>query len=238
MTDPMKEALRAFCDAMERDGDPAYAHLIRNGRAALTAPQPDTQPAEFARLLREEAAAMRREGEGCTDGRYEWMAAGIEAASDTLLGIDSATGKPVTPEALAKMVAASPPQPEAAQSSQIALVSAAIESGNLDAICKHCGGVDGHWQGCVASPPEAAAVPVAWISVEDRLPEVDSGEVLVWLTGGRCAFDEWHTHREDPTGMGGPTMDMGAMWRDYEYEEITHWMPLPAPPHQAQGEQT
>jgi hypothetical protein len=89
----------------------------------------------------------------------------------------------------------------------------------------------------LASPPEAA-VPVAWISVEDRLPEVDSGEVLVWLTGGRCAFDEWHTHREDPTGMGGPTMDMGAMWRDYEYEEITHWMPLPAPPNQAQGEPT
>lgn len=70
-----------------------------------------------------------------------------------------------------------------------------------------------------------------WISVEDRLPEPDSGEVLVWLTGGRCAFDEWHMHREDPTGMSTThVLEMGLMWRDYEFEDITHWMPLPAPP--------
>lgn len=38
---------------------------------------------------------------------------------------------------------------------------------------------------------QPAQVP-GWIPVGERLPEVDSGEVLVWLTGGRCAFDEWH----------------------------------------------
>lgn len=77
---------------------------------------------------------------------------------------------------------------------------------------------------------EAQRVP-QWISVTERMPEPDSGEVLVWLTGGRCAFDEWHMHREDPTGMSTThTMEMGLMWRDYEYEDITHWMPLPPPP--------
>lgn len=81
-----------------------------------------------------------------------------------------------------------------------------------------------------ASPPEARAA-AGWISVEEKMPEPDSGEVLVWLTGGRCAFDEWHTHREDPTGMSTThTIDMGLMWRDYEFEDITHWMPLPLPP--------
>lgn len=75
------------------------------------------------------------------------------------------------------------------------------------------------------------AAPAGWISVEDRLPEPDSGEVLVWLSGGRCAFDEWHMHREDPTGMSTThTLEMGLMWRDYEFEDITHWMPLPAAP--------
>jgi hypothetical protein len=80
---------------------------------------------------------------------------------------------------------------------------------------------------------------MTWISVADRLPEPDSGEVLVWLTGGRCAFDEWHMHREDPTGMSTMhLMDMGYMWRDYDFEEITHWMPLPPPPAMAPtGEQ-
>jgi len=38
-------------------------------------------------------------------------------------------------------------------------------------------------------------------------------------------------HREDPTGMSTThTIEMGLMWRDYEYEDITHWMPLPPPP--------
>jgi hypothetical protein len=87
----------------------------------------------------------------------------------------------------------------------------------------------------LATPPSGIpqdGVQSGWISVDDRLPEPDSGEVLVWLTGGRCAFDEWHTHHEDPTGMSTThTLDMGQMWRDYEFEDITHWMPLPSPPH-------
>jgi hypothetical protein len=92
------------------------------------------------------------------------------------------------------------------------------------------------WQNAIKSSHahvgEAAKVDAnaSWIDCSERMPEPDSGEVLVWLTGGRCAFDEWHMNREDPTGMGGPTMEMGLMWRDYDYDEITHWMPLPAAP--------
>lgn len=63
---------------------------------------------EMIALLKEEAASVRREGEGSKDGRYDFMAAGIEAAANAFGGIDSATGMPATPElmeALTKPVA-------------------------------------------------------------------------------------------------------------------------------------
>jgi hypothetical protein len=54
----------------------------------------------LGRMLSEEAAAMRRTGNGCHDARYDWMAAGVDAAADTLRGIDSATGLPASPDVL------------------------------------------------------------------------------------------------------------------------------------------
>jgi len=72
---------------------------------------------ELGAMLAEEATSLRREGNGCNDGRYDWMAAGVEAVADTLRGIDSATGQPVRPEVLASALAAltpQAPQPEAA----------------------------------------------------------------------------------------------------------------------------
>lgn len=27
-------------------------------------------------------------------------------------------------------------------------------------------------------------------------------------------------------------MEMGVMWRDYDFDEVTHWMPLPTPPEE------
>jgi hypothetical protein len=61
-----------------------------------------------------------------------------------------------------------------------------------------------------------------WISVEDRLPEKIGYYLVVrninkvttrkfdeWITGSRKRF--WHSGGED--------------------ESITHWMPLPEPPH-------
>lgn len=61
---------------------------------------------ELGRMLAEEAAVVRRTGDGCTDGRYEWMAAGIDAVADTLRGIDSATGKTAAPELIGELVRA------------------------------------------------------------------------------------------------------------------------------------
>jgi hypothetical protein len=73
--------------------------------------------------------------------------------------------------------------------------------------------------------------PQGWVPVTERLPEPDSGEVLVYLSGGMYALDEWHTHREDPLGMSTVhTIDMGYMWRTFDFDEVTHWMPLPPPP--------
>lgn len=70
-----------------------------------------------------------------------------------------------------------------------------------------------------------------WIACSERLPNPDFGEVLVWLWESKMyAIDEWHTYREDPTGMGGPTLDMGLMWRNFDFDEVSHWRPLPAPP--------
>ncbi len=95
------------------------------------------------------------------------------------------------------------------------------------------GFVDG--QPLYTTPPALKREPLTerarWVPVTERMPEPDAGEVLVLLTSGMCAFDEWHMHREDPTGMSTiHTIEMGLMWRDYDFEEITHWMPLPAAP--------
>jgi hypothetical protein len=51
----------------------------------------------IAQLCTEEAANMRKQGEGCRDARYDWMAQGAEALADTLRGINSATGEPADP---------------------------------------------------------------------------------------------------------------------------------------------
>ena len=87
-----------------------------------------------------------------------------------------------------------------------------------------------------AAPAAPAAEPVGWISVDDRMPKPDSGEVLVYLSGGMFGLDEWHTHHEDPIGLSTThTLDMGQMWRTFDYEDITHWMPLPAAPGATQA---
>jgi Lar family restriction alleviation protein len=64
----------------------ALNHAYAEGRA--------DEREELARICDEEAARTRKEGEGCHDARYDWMAQGIEAVADTFRGIDSATGKP------------------------------------------------------------------------------------------------------------------------------------------------
>jgi len=80
-----------------------------------------------------------------------------------------------------------------------------------------------------------ASLVSMWVSVEDRLPDPDV-EVLVWIATPTwadkpyAAVEMWAEQREDPTGMGGPTIVTGCGWSDNEFEHITHWMPLPAAP--------
>lgn len=106
------------------------------------------------------------------------------------------------------------------------------ETVDLDAVGLLCKVLSGGFTSGAAAEAQPAA-QAGWISVEDRMPEPDTGEVLVWLTSGCCHCDEWHTHREDPTGMSTThTLDMGCMWRTFDFEDITHWMPLPAQPRE------
>ena len=83
----MTPELVAKCRAMvDKSWGSQLTHAYAEGRK--------DEREEIAKLFREEAAAIRKTGQGCHDARYDWMAAGVEAAMDALQGIDSATGKP------------------------------------------------------------------------------------------------------------------------------------------------
>lgn len=82
--------------------------------------------------------------------------------------------------------------------------------------------------------------PAGWISVEDRMP-CDEEIVLVFVPNGRYQkvdFDCWRMQREAPLGFSSATIETGMGWDDHEWEEVTHWMPLPPPPgaHPSQQE--
>lgn len=68
-----------------------------------------------------------------------------------------------------------------------------------------------------------------WISVKDELPEENQG---VLITDGdiitAAYLDLWGT--DDDPHWGGQGFS-GYEWEwDFSNNEITHWMPLPAPP--------
>lgn len=87
---------------------------------------------------------------------------------------------------------------------------------------------DGYW-----TPWHVAeALVPRWVPVDERLPP-EGVRVLVYVP--TCELlpiqaDEWNEQREDPTGMGGPTIATGYMWDEHEFEEVTHWMFLPTAP--------
>lgn len=76
---------QAFVGGIEQALNDAYAEGRADEREAI------------AQLCAEGAADMRKEGEGCRDARYDWMAQGAEALADTLRGINSSTGTPADP---------------------------------------------------------------------------------------------------------------------------------------------
>lgn len=77
-------------------------------------------------------------------------------------------------------------------------------------------GTAGHtaWQAWLARAQQSA-----WISVEERLPEINKEVLVAWTDGvvGRARHinDEFEKQTWDIYGS---------------HEQITHWQPLPAPP--------
>ena len=88
---------------------------------------------------------------------------------------------------------------------------------------------------------EAAAVQAvgAWIGIDERRPEMDE-PVLVFNPNGplHVSIDEWCIYREAPVIWSSAAIETGEGWANHEFEQITHWMPLPAIPPSGAGEKT
>jgi hypothetical protein len=81
----------------------------------------------------------------------------------------------------------------------------------------------------ISKRPEALQ---RWIPVGEGLPETGDS-VLVYVPGNRhlkVSIDQWRMQREAPVSFSSATIETGMMWDDHEFEEITHWMPMPSLP--------
>jgi hypothetical protein len=95
--------------------------------------------------------------------------------------------------------------------------------------------------GAPAAPSaDSRSLPaVGWISVEERMPEPDT-ECLVygrspWAKEPYVRIDTWSMQRECPVGWSSHTIETGYAWDDSDFDDITHWMPLPAAPSGGAG---
>lgn len=73
-----------------------------------------------------------------------------------------------------------------------------------------------------------------WIAVEDRVPDPGTACIVYgqsrYLKAPHVRLDRWDEQREAPLSWSSATIPIGLGWDDSEWEEVTHWMPLPAPP--------
>ena len=75
--------------------------------------------------------------------------------------------------------------------------------------------------------------PSGWVSVYDRMPDTDN-QVLVYVPANKymkVQIDSWSMQREAPLSFSSATIETGFAWDNFEFEDVTHWMPLPAAPH-------
>jgi len=86
----------------------------------------------------------------------------------------------------------------------------------------------------LAAPAPQATV-ARWTSIYEQAPEIGQ-DCIVWIasspwaTAPYATTDKWDEQREDPFGMGGPTIPVGPGWDENPEAQITHWLPLPAAP--------
>ena len=75
-----------------------------------------------------------------------------------------------------------------------------------------------------------------WIPVHKQLPDI--GQIVLAYFPHRTAMkvdiEEMMELREAPVSFSSETMYTGIAWSESDYDDITHWMPLPKPPHQAE----
>jgi hypothetical protein len=87
-------------------------------------------------------------------------------------------------------------------------------------------------QKALSHPPSAPQRVEAWISVEEQTPP-ESTLVLVYTPSSEwemCALDTWNEQHEAPLSFSSATIPVGFGWDNHEWEEVTHWMPLPPAP--------
>lgn len=74
----------------------------------------------------------------------------------------------------------------------------------------------------------------AWVPAQERVPAVGTEcVVLVRYSLDRPPFvtvDRWDVQREDPTGMGGPTIETGEGWSDNFDCDVIAWIEIPPHP--------
>jgi hypothetical protein len=85
--------------------------------------------------------------------------------------------------------------------------------------------------------PRAARLPDElgeWVPAHERVPAPGTEcVVLVRYTLDRppfCTVDTWDVQREDPTGMGGPTIETGEGWNDNYDGDVIAWIAIPTHP--------
>lgn len=71
-----------------------------------------------------------------------------------------------------------------------------------------------------------------WIACDERMPDTAS-EVLVYVPDAKfnnIDLDCWRMQRECPIACSSVSVEIGMDWDNHEFEEVTHWQPLPEPP--------
>lgn len=85
-----------------------------------------------------------------------------------------------------------------------------------------------------ATPAAQAQQPAGdgWIACADRMP-AEADPVLVYVPGDpglKIWIDTWQEQFDCPVAWSTAEVSIGPGWDDHEFEEVTHWMPLPLPP--------